>query len=91
MAQEDVGQETEGQERTRGQVEPSKVCHVLQLGPTSWFPKLPPNSATTWGPSVQHMVLRGTLHIYRTARRNGVVLKHGQNGELHVVCTLKQF
>lgn len=41
MAQEDVGQEAEGQERTRDQVEPSKVCHALQLGPASQFPKLP--------------------------------------------------
>jgi hypothetical protein len=63
VAQEDVGQEAEGQERTRDQVEPSKVCHAPSVRAHLSVSKTSPNSATTWGPSIQHRDLPGTLHI----------------------------
>lgn len=64
MAEEDGGQQAEGEEEgTRDHVAPAEVCHFLQLGPTSQFPKMSPNSATTWEPNVQHMGFQGTFGI----------------------------
>jgi hypothetical protein len=51
------------------------------LPPTSahllLFPPLP-NSATSWGPSLQHMSLQGTFHVQMLVSNNIVTQKHCQ-------------
>lgn len=68
-------EEEEGrtQRERKGPGRPSKVCHFLQLGPTSQFPKCPQIAPP---PGNQVFNTQGTFRTETKAPDNGDVLEH---------------